>query len=357
MDKILIVDFNSTAPTYTYYFAKGLQGLGLHVDVLGVENRKFTRVHNDNSINYVGFDFGNRLFNYFVNWVKLILISKQYDVIHIQWLPMLNYSSIELYFVKILKSIQPNLYYTVHNFFPHDELNIKIKERYLKLYSLLDNLVVHTELTAEKIRQQIGQKRIIEIKHGYFYSEFKKINQSTRKYDLSMLGSILSYKGVEDAIQAVFLLKSSNIIVNLLVAGKCSETYLNSLMGLIKSKQLQNQVILDIGFLSVKKLLKYYNCTKMSIMPYKEIEQSGVLFTSLGMGVPIVGYKTGGLVNVIRQDYNGFLVQTGDIRDLAKTIEIGINNWENWHSNILEDSEEPKNWLKTAVILKEEYFG
>lgn len=356
MDKILVVDFNATAPTYTYYFVGGLQGYGMKVDVLGVENKAFTEIHSEHKINYIGFNLGNKLLTYIANWFKLLVISKKYNAVHFQWLPMLNYASTELVLLRWLKKRQPNLFYTVHNFFPHDTIKEKVQKRYLDLYAMFGTLVVHTESTAQKIKRYVGTKKIIAIKHGYFFAEFRKTSIVTRKYDLAMLGTLLPYKGIEDAIEAVARLKrSNNKLVKLLLAGKCKEPFLRSLQDLVKVNGLEDQVEFDIGFLPVPRLLAYYNETKLSVMPYREIEQSGVLYTSLGMGVPIVGYETGGLADMVISDFNGRLSPNGDILQLVDSIAIGMRDWEIWSRNIREGRFQDF-WKGNARILNQAYF-
>lgn len=354
MKKVLIVDFNGTAPTYTYYFAMGLMDNGLDVSILGTEDTSFTAIH-PVKINYVGMHSSNKLFNYIMNWLNLLRKAKKYDAIHIQWLPMLKFSSIELSLIKALKKRNSNIFYTVHNFFPHNSEIVEVNSRYLRLYGILENLVIHAKSTAQKIQKEVGPKRMIKIEHGYFYSEFRAEKNVEKTFDIAMLGNVLPYKGVEDAIEVVEVLRQMNLNVKLLIAGKCSPGYLLVLKNLIEEKGLKTHIILDIGFLTVEKLMHYYNTTTLSIMPYKEIEQSGVLHTSLGMGVPIVGYALGGIAETITNDREGYLVPKDDLEKLAKAVERGLKNREIWSANIKKVQTE-NIWYKNASILKEAYF-
>lgn len=354
MRKVLIVDFNATAPTYNYYFVNGLQKEGLKIDVLGVENFTFTAIH-ENRLNFIGFQKYPKLLNYILNWVKLFFIASRYQAVHFQWLPMLKHSAIELYLIRVIKVINPNIFYTIHNFYPHDSYNQKINNRYNRLYRLLDNFVIHAESTNTKIINLIGPKRTIKINHGYFYSEFRDSESVLKTYELSVLGNILPYKGIEDALEAIEILKKFGTNVRILIAGKCSSQYLEKLERSIKEKGIQDLVSFDIGFLSVEQLIKYYKKSLFSIMPYKEIEQSGVLFTSLGLGTPVIGYNLGGFVEAIINGENGFLVPMNNIDALAKAIRKGIKN----HENLVErmnNTNQKDLWLENAIIMKEAYF-
>lgn len=352
MKRVLIVDFNGTAPTYNYYFVKGLLDEGLDVTVLGKENEAFTAIH-EVKIKHVGIFFGVKLLDYILNWIKLFSLAKKYDVIHFQWLPMLKFTSIELSLLNRLRKINNNIFYTVHNFFPHNSISEKVNRRYIELYKSVDNLVVHADATTVKIKEKVEDKEIIKIEHGYFYAEFRDNTEKSKEYDLAMLGNILPYKGVEDAIEAIALMPEHK--VKLLIAGKCTPEFEASLRKLIADKVLENQVFLEIGFLSVQQLIDYYAVSALSIMPYKEIEQSGVLYTSLGLKVPIVGYKSGGISETVINDCNGYLVEKNNIVALSKAIEIGLENSKKWSDFIVEYNAQDL-WRKNAKILKESYL-
>lgn len=225
--------------------------------------------------------------------------------------------------------------------------------RYIQLYKLVDNLVVHADATTEKINSYIKGKNTIKIEHGYFYAEFRNQIEKKKKYDLAMIGNILPYKGVEDAIEALSYL--SNPKIKMLVAGKCSEEYYTVLNKLIDDKKLGKQVDLKVGFLSVERLIESYAQSSVSIMPYKEIEQSGVLYTSLGLKVPVIGYESGGIAETITNNCNGYLVKKNDVQALANAIEISLRKCDIWVSYI-ENNGNYDIWRNNAKILKEHYL-
>ncbi len=354
MKKVLIVDFNATAPTYNHYFVKGLNDEGVQVDILGIENKTFTSYHRE-KLNYKGFKLGKKSINYILNWLWLLITAKKYKAIHFQWLQLLKHNSLELLFVRILKQRNKKIFYTVHNFFPHDSDDEKVNKRYVRLYRMLDILVVHANSTTAKINSIAGLKDIVKINHGYFYTEFADFQKSTYSFELLMFGSILAYKGVEDAIEVVALLQGLNISIKLLVAGKCEPHYLQTLKDLIRDKDLESVVVLNIGFIEVEQLIKHYKNAALSIMPYKEIEQSGVLYTSLGLGVPVVGYDVGGFGETIINEHNGYLVPKNDVAALAQAVRKGLQNRLKLRENILQDIQNDL-WVQNAKTLKEEYY-
>lgn len=359
MREVLIVDFNGTAPTYTFYFAKGLQDEGINIKVLGANNEEYLSVHQQD-INFIGINSFPKSVNYLINWIYLLLIAKSYKAIHIQWLPFLNKTSTELLLIRILQKLNSNIFYTIHNFYPHDTINPKVKMRFLKLYGIINNLVVHTEATAQKVIEKVGAKNIIIIAHGYFYSEFIEYKTEHKKREpiVSILGFIKPYKGVEDAIQIIHNLKyqKNPVKLKLLIYGKCEPTYFNELTKLVESLNVSDRVLLKSGFLPTQELIDTYKQTDITLISYKKIEQSGMLMTSLGLGVPVVGYRIGGLIDVVKDGRNGYLVENGNIIELGQAIQNCLRNYDeivaNIHSDVMVND-----WRKNAAILKKVYYG
>lgn len=355
MKDVLIIDFNGTAPTYTHYFAKGLMDSGLNVEILGYKNEEYLSIH-PNKHHYIGVVALNKKLNYIINWVVLLLIAKRYKAIHFQWLPLLNKTSLELFLLKVLQRINPNVFYTVHNFYPHDSNNPKVKKRFLTLYRIVNRLVVHTNKTAGQIFDFTRREDVIVIDHGHFYKEISNCQIDGKKEELvSMLGFIKPYKGVEDAIRAIAQMKEKNSRVKLLIAGKCDQKYYKNLMDLVEFLGVSKQVSIKTGFLSTRDLVCAYGKSKVCLLPYKKIDQSGVLMTSLGLCVPIVAYDKEGFKDVIQNGWNGYLVEQDNISGLADGIEKCLRDNDRMRLNILSDQKKDL-WLANAQKLKKAYL-
>lgn len=355
MQDVLVVDFNGTAPTYTYYFTKGLLDGNLSVEILGKENQEYLKIH-PQKLHYKGVDGFPKTINYLINWLLLLLMAKRYKAIHFQWLPLLNKTSLELYLLKALQGINPNVFYTVHNFYPHDSNDPKVQKRYLKLYKMVNKLVVHTNKTAGQIFDFTSRNDVIVINHGYFYKEISDYQKVDEKEELvSMLGFIRPYKGAEDAIKAIAQMKENNSRIKLLIAGKCNERYYKNLIEQVELLGVSEQVSIQIGFLSTRDLIHAYRKSKVCLLPYKRIDQSGVLMTSLGLSVPIVAYDKGGFGDVIKNGWNGYLVEQDNIPGLVDGIEKCLQNNDRMKMNILSDQKKDL-WLANAHKLKKAYL-
>lgn len=352
--KIVIVDFNGSSPTYTYYFSRPFKTLGFDVKILGYRNEGDLQIHKD-IIPYIGFQTPNKILNYILNWLFLIIKAKSFDVIHIQWLQFLKFSSLELWLLRFLKARNKQLFYTVHNVYPHNESRNKVKKRFDLLYTLLDNLVVHTEATAKKFTIQYPDKRIIKIDHGLFYLGFGA-DDFPNKPQMAMLGMISPYKGYEDVLLAMKEMKGDGKDFSLHIEGSGNQEYISKLRRMVEELDLKNNVIIKEGYIEVSRLIALYKRSFVTLIPYKKIEQSGVLFTSLGLNVPVVCYRVGGAQDVVRDMIHGRLVEKGNRDEFIEAIY-----WTFKHKIILRENLKKNEyrylWEDTAKTLLKYYFS
>ena len=58
-----------------------------------------------------------------------------------------------------------------------------------------------------------------------------------------------------------------------------------------------------------------------------------VAFESIGSGTPVIGFRTGGLVEIIQHDVNGLIVDRGNVDQLREAI-VGVlddrDRWSKW---------------------------
>jgi glycosyltransferase involved in cell wall biosynthesis len=73
-------------------------------------------------------------------------------------------------------------------------------------------------------------------------------------------------------------------------------------------------------FITDPEIPAYFRRADVVALPYREIEQSGVLFTALAYGRPLVLSDVGGFTEVAEQHGAARLVPAGDPSALARTL-------------------------------------
>jgi glycosyltransferase involved in cell wall biosynthesis len=332
MKKILVVDFNGTSALYTHYFSKGLVEGNDEVKILGKKKPSFLDVFEDLN-EYLGFNFGFKLLDYVLNWFWLLFNYQKFDIIVIQWLQLLKYTDVEIKLLNYLQS-RVKLIYLVHNLYPHNTKNNKVVKRYNQLYQTVKNIAVHTYKVKKIIFELSPNTNILSIKHGLFFKEFRPIAPKIILNKCLMIGYISKYKGIEDALEVVKRLKEKGLIISLDIIGLGTPAYLNILIKMIDDFKIKDQVFILSKEVPTSFLIDKINESTMLWLPYKKISQSGVAYTSIGLGKPFVGYDVGdfkdsfgdnGLAEIVNQDFYEKNIQNFSSQNLWNFNEIILN--------------------------------
>ena len=261
----------------------------------------------------------------------LYLVKKNRpDIIHFQWsqLPF-----IDRWYLKKLKFFSP-LIFTMHNTTPmHGEKPSfyflqKVDQSFLKYF---DYFIVHTNYSREVATKtaNINQDKILVVPHGllnYYYNNSSPENV-LEKYGLSnnekiilFFGNISFYKGLDILIHAYAQLPSKAMReTRLLVVGR-PNLDVSLIYDLAESLGVRDRIIFDLRFISEKEVSNIFSICSLIAMPYRHIDQSGVLMTVLNYGKPIVASNLGGFREIIEDQVHGRLVEPENPKDLASAL-------------------------------------
>lgn len=146
-------------------------------------------------------------------------------------------------------------------------------------------------------------------------------------------GDLADYrKGIAHSVRALEKIKKYNPLV-ILVGNENSEL----------DDKLKGFNRIYTGYISDPNIMAQYFssadvflfCSLADNMPLSILE-------SLACGTPVIGYKTGGIVDMIKDDYNGYLVEQEDIDGLVKALKLSMskNVLQRWKKSAREAVEE-----------------
>ncbi|MHC1756369.1 MAG: glycosyltransferase family 4 protein [Methanosarcina sp.] len=153
----------------------------------------------------------------------------------------------------------------------------------------------------------------------------------TSKHVLLFVGRLVEVKGCEYLIRSLNLVVKTYSDVTLLIVGDGPLlTYLQKIVddcGLSKFVRFE-------GFIEHKKIIDYYNMSDIVIVP-SIVDSSGfqeglpvVLLEALTLGKPVVSTKTKGAIEVIKNNYNGVLVDQKDSVQVGEAMLKLLDNEE-----------------------------
>lgn len=187
-----------------------------------------------------------------------------------------------------------------------------------------DKIIVLTRDYKEIISKKynINLNKIIDIPNATDFNVINDLNHKHKNKNLNLLfvGRLSNEKNVDKIIEAMFRLKSKNI--NLFLAGDGEDK--QKLIDLVKEKRLEKQAIF-LGNLDRKRLYKQYLNSNLLLLPSKVECFSSTLIEAMATGTPIIASDIPGTRNIIKNGYNGLLVEPTPEK-IAEAIEKLIKN-------------------------------
>ncbi len=353
--KILMLDAACTSLPYDHSLCEALVKKGCTVDFFGSEY-VHTKWTNKPSYNFISHFYrfthwlyrGNArgLFRQYVKTIEHVfnmfhfvrLVKKHNpDIIHFQWsqLPFIDQR-----FLKKLKKTAP-LVYTIHNSTPlHGEKHSfsflqKVDSHFLDYF---DSYIAHTKYSKDVTskRFSVSQKKISIIPHGLlnynspkkssFVSVHKKYGLSGKEKIILLFGGISPYKGLDILIKGFAKIpKSLRDETRLLIVGRANMDMKN-IYKLVDSLKIGEQIIWDLRFIKENEVPEIFNGCSLVALPYRHVDQSGVLMTMISYGMPIVASKIGGFEELLKDGKHGYLFDLEDTNSLAKSLEKILGN-------------------------------
>ena len=232
---------------------------------------------------------------------------------------------------------------------------------------LMENERARSELVSAG---KIEPEKLVVISLGVDTSEFYpdiNIDNIKERYGLNNKNTVLFSSDIIPRKGVEYLVRAANIVVNqmgykdvlFLLKGKVSEKeYLERIHKLIEEYKLEKNVKIITGFLLHEDVKKLYVATDIYVLPSLEEPCPTCLLEPLACGKPLVGTNVGGIVTMIKNDWNGFLVEPANEEELAEKIKYLIDHSEKWEEmgrNSRRLAEEEFDWKKIAEKYLEVY--
>lgn len=210
-------------------------------------------------------------------------------------------------------------------------LNSSIWRFYAWFYGKLNLIISPTQTAADLlIKLRVGTK-VEVISNGIDLKKFNIKNSGEylrKRYDLPQkltmlfVGRLDKEKNIQVLIRACALLKET-FDFHLVIVGKGKEE--DPLKELVAELDLGDMVTFT-AYLPKKDLPNIYKIADIFVMPSIAELQSLVTMEAMACGLPVVGANAVALPHLIKDKKNGFLFKPGDYKDLAKKLQLLLEN-------------------------------
>jgi glycosyltransferase involved in cell wall biosynthesis len=247
-------------------------------------------------------------------------------------------------FIKIIKTINsynPDMLYSawVHYWdpfiYPFLKCKLKIKTihdveikkgedgmgwRYLRYFSFKHAnkyIILSKKYRRNLVAKGIDENSIIVIPHAGFAYYKGQENEADVTFHNKLLffGRIVEYKGLQVLFDALKLIIETNPKIKLVVAGDGDlSPYKKDIELLKENLEIYNRWIPN------DEVKKYFNAADISVLPYTEATQSGIIPLSYSFSKPVIASNVGALAEQIIDKETGFLVEPNNPPALSEAI-------------------------------------
>jgi glycosyltransferase involved in cell wall biosynthesis len=241
------------------------------------------------------------------------------DVVHYQWLtiPPLD--------ARLLPSLRPRVM-TAHYILPPQPRRRQVRSAH-RVFESMDAVVAHSEHGAARLRDEVGldPARVRVIPHGAFDYLTRLPEEKPLPAELEgaegpvilSFGLLRPYKGIENLLEAFAQVsRDSATDAELWIVG-------NPRMDVGPLRELadrtQGRVRFVTRFVDDAEIPAIFRRADLVVLPYLDAEHSGVLYTGLAFGKPMVLSAVGGFPEVAEAGA-ARLVPPGDTAALAAAI-------------------------------------
>lgn len=234
------------------------------------------------------------------------------DIVHFQWLTVQHVDA------HLLPRKQP-LVLTAHDVLPREPRRGQHAAQ-TKLYNHFDAIIVHSHHGKERLTNglEVPPEKIHVVEHGVFDyltclpnpQPLPKELTATKKSVVLCFGLMRPYKGIDVLVEGW---KSVDADAELWIVG-LPKMDISSLQ-----KKAPATVRWVPKFITDPEIPAYFQRADLVVLPYKEIDQSGVLFTALAFGKPLLASAVGGFPEIAQQGA-AQLTPPNDPDELAKQI-------------------------------------
>ena len=279
-------------------------------------------------------------FHYLEYLVQLFVhVARTYKgkrVVHIQFF---RRERVECIFFLLMRLLGTQLVFTAHNVLPHENSTI---DRLLRsaIYRAAGIIIVHSEYIKGKLVKDfsIDQKKVKVIPHGNFdhYVPREQMSKAMARTSLHLhetdnvalfFGFIREYKGLDLLLDAFEICAKRDKSLRLVIAGAPQTQELeNHYRRRIEQISRDDSIIFHAGFIPSEKVAGYFVACDVVILPYKEIDHSGIVHLSYSFGRPLIATNVGDFSEVIDDGKSGYLLEENSAGCLSETILGAFSN-------------------------------
>jgi glycosyltransferase involved in cell wall biosynthesis len=327
--RVRVVDPPAYTPPYDHALCAALAAAGADVELVTSQFRHGPRPEPDgyalNDHFYrVGGPMPMKLAQHPVDMLRLRRLPKT-DVTHFQWLPI---QAIDRHLLPAGPTVL-----TAHDVIPREPRPGQLGALG-KTYNSVDAVVVHSRHGRDVLIEalDVSADKVHVIPHGVFEHLTKVPNPKPLPPELAAVekpvilqfGLMRPYKGIDLMLEGFAAADPDAELW--LVGGARMDTEV--LKKLARDLGIEDRVRWIERFVGDDELGAYFERADVVALPYRQIDQSGVLFTALAFGKPLLLTRVGGFSEIADDHGAALAIEPDDLAAIAHGLNEILNDPE-----------------------------
>ncbi|MBN2714702.1 MAG: CDP-glycerol glycerophosphotransferase family protein [Deltaproteobacteria bacterium] len=192
-------------------------------------------------------------------------------------------------------------------YFNTKNMTIVVLNRHFK--RLVEQSPIFKDSRIEIIPNSIDTEKFRPLDVNVFYRRLKL--EREKRYILYVAAYASTIKGYSEFEETIRLLSQK----------ECAENTEILLAGDLPPNRNIELPYVDLGKVSEQVLIELYNIAELTVVSSIEDNHPNVILESISCGTPVVGFKVGGLPDIVTDGETGYSVEIGDCAALADRIE------------------------------------
>lgn len=307
---------NGFQPEYEIAFANGLQALWPDVVLVASDNTLRSRavpglqVQNWRGSQHEGRSAWTKARNLLAYWRRVAGAMRQDRgaIFHFNGLFAFRHPLLNLVEALAIRLLCRHWWMSVHNIVPHDR-DTPLRRRVNRLiYRLPDRLVVHTPRMQAELARDWGVRpeRVVCVRHGIDRpieadaAEVARVQarlgiEAQGRPLLLCFGNIAPYKGADLMLQALPLARCHDQVAVLILGRMRDQAFFQQLQALANGQPPAARVQVIDAYVADEDVPGVLGGASAMVLPYRHIDQSGVLFTARAAGLPVISTPVGSM--------------------------------------------------------------
>jgi glycosyltransferase involved in cell wall biosynthesis len=251
------------------------------------------------------------------------------DIVHFQWVVVPPLDTLAIWLIRAFAPVV----LTVHDSVPFNGQRMSRFQTWgFELPMLLsDRVIVHTRAGREALlAREIPDEKIAVVPHGPLSLPVPPLRpRITRggqddRYTFVVFGEIKPYKGCDVIVEALGLLPSLiRKQTRVVIAGR-PRMDLGPLRERIRALGVGSEVQIRAARLTEDEMVDLFGEADCFLMPYRQIDASGVYFLVKSLGKWLIASRVGVFAEDLQEGSQGFLVPPGSPEQLAVSMARAV---------------------------------